>query len=387
MKRLVILVLLLATGLVKLHGQPSPPVPGVPTQPTCETPTGSVVLSGLPEPGSWTINPGSISGTGPTATILGLDPGTYNFTVTNEALQTSDPSVNVVINAVPIPPEAATITITQPTCAVTTGTIVILTPVGAYEYNIDGGIWQASTTFTGVTSGLHTLLVRSATDNTCVSPPASATIDEPPPDPATATFDITQPTCAEPTGTIIITSPTGSFEYNLDGGTWQAGVTFTGVPAGLHTILVRSTTDNACVSDPVSANVESPPLIPDAPVAGTITQPTCTVSTGGVVIKRVASHRYVDFDKKSRRYYFNRNRDHHYGNRTCCRNIHIYSRRHFGMYLRVVRECCYQSATSNTNGTNSRNNNSAYLHCGDRQRGIRRIACNRDMDINQESRW
>ena len=31
----------------------------------------------------------------------------------------------------------------------------------------------------------------------------------------------------------MVTAPTGAYEYNIDGGTWQASVTFAGVAAGL----------------------------------------------------------------------------------------------------------------------------------------------------------
>jgi gliding motility-associated-like protein len=66
---------------------PSPPVIGAITQPVYALPTGSVVLSGLPESSPWilTLNPGNITtpGTGITKTISGLEPGIYRFTVTN----------------------------------------------------------------------------------------------------------------------------------------------------------------------------------------------------------------------------------------------------------------------------------------------------------------
>jgi len=53
------------------------------TQPTSAVETGSVVLKGLPETGTWTVNPGGITGTGTSTTISGLAPGTYSYTVTN----------------------------------------------------------------------------------------------------------------------------------------------------------------------------------------------------------------------------------------------------------------------------------------------------------------
>ena len=80
---------------------PSAPVIDSISQPTYEVSTGSVVLTGLPT-GNWTINPGAISGTGPSHTISGLTAGTYNFTVTNADKYTSAPSANVVIIKQPI---------------------------------------------------------------------------------------------------------------------------------------------------------------------------------------------------------------------------------------------------------------------------------------------
>ncbi|MBK9459737.1 MAG: hypothetical protein IPN94_09955 [Sphingobacteriales bacterium] len=49
----------------------------------------------------------------------------------------------------------------QPTCALATGTVVVTAPTGAVEYNIDGGTYQASGTFAGVSAGPHTILVRT----------------------------------------------------------------------------------------------------------------------------------------------------------------------------------------------------------------------------------
>lgn len=84
------------------------PIVGTITQPTCATPTGSVVLSGLPS-GSWTItrSPGGVTTTGNTTstTIFGLPAGaTYTFTVTSANGCASPSSANVAIIAVPSAP-------------------------------------------------------------------------------------------------------------------------------------------------------------------------------------------------------------------------------------------------------------------------------------------
>ena len=117
----------LATANVVINPAPTaPPAPtiGTITQPaSCAVPTGSVVLSGLPATGVWTINPGSIAGIGPTTTISNLIPGSYNFYVTSEAGCISLASATVVINAAPVAPTAPIIgTVTQPaSCAAPTG--------------------------------------------------------------------------------------------------------------------------------------------------------------------------------------------------------------------------------------------------------------------------
>ncbi len=83
-----------------VNSDPSAPIIGSITQPTCALATGSVVLSGLPA-GAWTINPGAVSGTGASTTISGLVSDTYNYTVTNSAGCVSAATANAVINAKP----------------------------------------------------------------------------------------------------------------------------------------------------------------------------------------------------------------------------------------------------------------------------------------------
>jgi gliding motility-associated-like protein len=102
---------------------PSAPVVGTITHPTFAVPSGSVVLSGLPSIGTWTLtrNPDGVitTGTGTSKTITGITPGTYTFSVTNAVACTSVPSANVVINAIPGAP-VVVITDPAPVCSTTT---------------------------------------------------------------------------------------------------------------------------------------------------------------------------------------------------------------------------------------------------------------------------
>ena len=92
---------------ITLNSRPASPVPGTVTQPDCQSATGTVDLTGLPETGEWnlTATPGgaAISGSGVLGNFTNLAPDTYSFTVTDLAGCTSAPSSQVVINPQPPP--------------------------------------------------------------------------------------------------------------------------------------------------------------------------------------------------------------------------------------------------------------------------------------------
>jgi hypothetical protein len=88
--------------------------------------TGSLVLSNLPSDGVWVINPGNISGTGTSKTLSGLIAGDYSYTVTNSLGCSSGISSVVTIKTQPATPTAPIVgKITQPTCTVKTGSVVL----------------------------------------------------------------------------------------------------------------------------------------------------------------------------------------------------------------------------------------------------------------------
>ena len=119
----------------------------------------------------------------------------------------------------------------------------------------------------------------------CVSAATPLTVNAVPATPAAPTASVTvQPTCATPTGTIVITAPLGAFEYSLDGGAYGAATTFTGVAPGAHNVTARSTTDITCVSAATPLTVNAVPATPAAPTASVTVQPTCATPTGTIVI-------------------------------------------------------------------------------------------------------
>ncbi|MBN2350017.1 MAG: T9SS type A sorting domain-containing protein, partial [Bacteroidales bacterium] len=275
---------------VTVNAQPSAPqaaTAGITVQPTCAAPTATIVVSNPTGSYQYNIDGGTYQSS---TTFTGVSPGSHTILVrrTSDNTCISDPTTVTV--STPSAPQAASASVTvQPTCATPTATIVVSNPTGSYQYNIDGGTYQSSTTFAGVSPGSHTILVRSTSDNTCISSPTIVNVSTPSA-PSAATASVTvQPTCAVSTGTVVVSAPTGAYEYNIDGGTYQSSVTFTGISSGLHTILVRRTTDNTCISSPTTVTVNAQPTTPSAPLVGAITQPDCSVATGSVVLSGLPS--------------------------------------------------------------------------------------------------
>ncbi len=290
------------TYALTVNALPSAPVPGTRTQPTCSLPTGSVVLNGLPPAGDWTITRSpegqTTTGSGTSTTINGLAPGTYTFTVTNSNGCVSASSANVVINAQPDTPTApVTGDITQPTCALSTGSVEVsgLPATGTWTLTrTPGNVTIAGTgptrTVIAIPPGTYTFTVANAAG--CVSPAsAEVTINAQPVTPAAPRIgNRTQPTCDLATGSVLLENLPETGEWILTrypGGVTStgsgSGTTISALSAGVYNFTVQNA--QGCTS-PVSANatIDSQPPTPATPAVGTITHPTVLVATGSVLL-------------------------------------------------------------------------------------------------------
>ena len=104
---------------------PSAPVTGTITQPTCATATASFTIASFESTSTYTFTPSgpTVDGSGVVTLAAGA---TYTFTETNAAGCISAASLDVVIVAQPATPSTPVAgTITQPTCAVATGSFTI----------------------------------------------------------------------------------------------------------------------------------------------------------------------------------------------------------------------------------------------------------------------
>ena len=186
-----------------------------------------------------------------------------------------------------------TTSVIQPTCGTPSGSISITTQLGV-EYSLNGTIYQASNTFSGLAPNNYTLYVRNTSDNTCTNSSTSVITINPIPTPPTvpAMSSTVQPTCAVPSGTIVVTAQSG-VEYSLNGTVYQSSNSFSGLAPNNYTLYVRNIADNTCSVQSVATVTINPlPPLPSMPTLAQVKQPTCLEPMGRILITAQTNVQY-----------------------------------------------------------------------------------------------
>ncbi|MEN9371673.1 MAG: hypothetical protein RLZZ64_748, partial [Bacteroidota bacterium] len=207
---------------------------------------------------------------------------TYYLVVTGANIPAPVPSdakqITVEVLAKPSTPD---LTVVQPTCDVSTGSIRVSSPVGnGFTYSIDGSTYLNTTgVFNGVTAGTYNVSVKNAVG--CISSVRVAVVESQPVLPAAPSLNIIQPTCELSTGTISVSSPINvgnSYSINSVDYSNTTGV-FTGVVPGTYNVSVKNAV--GCISSATVAVVNPHPLTPVVPTVEVIS-PTCPEKTGSI---------------------------------------------------------------------------------------------------------
>jgi gliding motility-associated-like protein len=297
-----------ATYTLTVNNPPSAPHAGTITNPTCVVSTGSISLSSLPSAGTWTVilNPGSVTktGTGTSTIISDIPAGTYSFTVTNSEGCTSSALRDITIPAQPLSPVIPVHTI-DCTMGYGKAVVIVTSPTGTgLQYRLDGGVFQSGTSFSNVTNENHNITVRNSSGCTttglsflvscgCSNPPAvflsSASGSSCGNIPVTIsgnTFggSATSVTITENGAGTITPATTNSmpFAFTYTPASGDTGNTVT------ITVMTNNPAGSPCIAAVATYTLKvnaSPP----APVVGAITQPTCSVATGSVVLSGLPS--------------------------------------------------------------------------------------------------
>jgi gliding motility-associated-like protein len=232
----------------------------------------TVTGSGDGAPFEYSLNGGAYQASG---TFSNLTANTYTVTVRNSNFCTFNVPVTITQ-----PASSVSGSITSQTNVLcfgeSTGSVTVLGSGGTpgYTYSINGGAFQASGTFSGLSAGGHTVTVRDALLCTFNVP---VTITQP----ATAVGgSITSQTnvlCfGASTGSVTVTGNNGTpaYEYSLDGGPLQALGTFSDLASGGYTVTVRDA--NLC-----TVNVPITITQPLSAVGGSISGQTNVSCFGG----------------------------------------------------------------------------------------------------------
>ncbi|MEZ4902981.1 MAG: hypothetical protein R2822_15115 [Spirosomataceae bacterium] len=199
----------------------------VTAQPNCTTPTGTIVITAPTGP---TIQ---YSVGGPyqssSTSFTGLMPNNYQVTAQNTATGCISMPLSLTVDPVPAPPA---------TNGFGYSTAQLHDPHRYYCHHCP--YWTnypiqcrrslpSSTSFTGLMPN-NCQVTAQNTATGCISMPLSLAVDPVPAPPATPTASVTaQPKCTTPTGTIVITAPTGpTIQYSV-GGPYQSSTSFTGL--------------------------------------------------------------------------------------------------------------------------------------------------------------
>ncbi len=261
---------------------PAAPVLMVSAQPNCIVTTGTIkVNSPLGVNYLYSLDGGTYTSV---STFAKLAP-VSSHTVQVKDVTTSCESLvsSIAINPIPDPPLAPTVTVTQPGCIVATGKIEVTDPKAGtgFEYRLDGGTYTSVASFAILAPGsTHTITIRDLL--TGCNSAASVKIDLLPANPATPTATVTvNPTCDNPDGTIVVTSPAGSqYEYTIAGKT-QSSAKFTDLVTGTYSITVRNTITGCSSFGSVIV-----PAIPPSPLLRVISfvNPKCYGDTYTITI-------------------------------------------------------------------------------------------------------
>ncbi|MDN3655827.1 T9SS type A sorting domain-containing protein [Ferruginibacter paludis] len=289
---------------------------------------GEPVLSG------WTIfldnnNNGTLDA-GETSTTTATD-GTYSFSVTpdaNKSTSTNDPyivrevlksgwtqtqpatgSYSVTITSLApiaankdfgnftcINPSTPTADLTQPTCALATGTISVTAPTGMASYTVTGtnpvvaAVTHAGTSFAGLSPGVYDVTATNSVG--CTSAALSVTINAQPATPATPTITSVAPTCsAAGSSTISNYSASNTYAFTPSGPSVDAGGLISGMTVGTSYTV---TSNNGSCTSAASAPFSNAAMLA-TPAAPTITSvpATCSAAGSSTISNFSASNTYV----------------------------------------------------------------------------------------------
>lgn len=251
-------------------------VSGAPTNPSCAGNDGQIVVSasGGAAPYTYSIDGGSTFQA--SATFTGLAASTYSvLSQDNNGCQ----GTTVVTLTATTGSVAASASTVDPSCGSADGQITITATGGTspYQYSIDGGsTFQSTGTFTSLAVGTYNIVVTDA--NTCQGTSTASLTNASGPSVTASGTNLTCNGAANGSVSASATGGTPSYTYSIDGTTFGASSTFSGLAAGTYTVYVNDA--GSCQGTTTVTITEPAAVIHTASVTNT----TCGSTNGSIVV-------------------------------------------------------------------------------------------------------
>ncbi|MFL5765309.1 MAG: PKD domain-containing protein [Bacteroidia bacterium] len=248
---------------------------------TCGASNGSItmgaVTGGAPAY-TYSVNGGPFSAT---TTVTGFAAGTYTVVVKDANGCTFSTTVTITNNP---GPTALAVSSTNSSCGAANGTATLGAVTGGtapYTYSFAASAFTSTTTYTGLTAGVYTVVVKDA--NGCTFS-TSVTIANTA-GPSAVAISTVNSTCGASNGTLTIGAVTGgtaAYTYSVNASAFTPTTSYTGLAAGTYTVVVKDA--NGCTFSTTATVVNSPG--PTA-VALTTVNSTCGNNNGVINIGAV----------------------------------------------------------------------------------------------------
>ncbi|MEP7323842.1 MAG: MopE-related protein, partial [Saprospiraceae bacterium] len=191
-------------------------------------------------------------------------------------------------------PLIPSVTVIQPTCLLTTGTITITNKSSVDSASFNNGLtYQISNIKSGILPGNYLIKIKSVQG--CLSDVLSVTINAIGSIPLTPIVSVVQPTCGLLAGSITVTNKSVNDSASFNNGiSYQIADTKSGFSPGTYTIKIKNIL--GCVSTSISVTISPVSSVIAAPKLNII-QPTCAIPSGTITITNKAISDSASFDQ------------------------------------------------------------------------------------------
>ena len=265
--------------------------------------TYSVTVNDNPTAINYVVGPASCGASDGTVTISGTVGGTanYQYNFNNLGLSATTSFTSLASGSYPLlvsdqngctfstlvnissagGPTAVASTLVADSCGRNTGEIAIGLVTGGggtNVFSVDGSVFSATTNYTGLSSGLHSITIRdqnNCTFSTSVTIPALV-------GPTGFSTNNIDETCGSTNGSVEVVTVNGgtsAYTYSINGGTFGASTTFTGLVSGTYTITVKDANTCEFTNQVSITNIAGPTAIDSL-----IVDATCGASNGSITL-------------------------------------------------------------------------------------------------------